>query len=173
MTIYASRFGAVEIPAHGLWTCRQPLAGFEELRDFALIQVAGQSPFAWLQSLELQPIAFLLAEPRHFGLRYPQPADAEVSGLAGAACQFLVMVTIPENKDEPLRPHHLGPLCFDAGRGEFVQWVLEPSRVSVSTGFRPQTGDLGLASALLPRLVHWPEAGDASPASSPSASVAA
>lgn len=173
MTIYASRFGSVEIPANGLWTCRQPLAGFEELRDFALIQVAGQIPFVWLQSLELQPIAFLLAEPRHFGLQYPQPADAEVSGLAGSACRFLVMVTIPENKEDPLRPHHLGPLCFDADRGEFLQWVLEPGRVSLSTGFRPQTGNLDLASALLPRLVRWPEARGASPTSSPSASIAA
>ena len=171
MTIYASRFGPVQIPANGLWQCRQPLAGFEELRDFALIQVAGQSPFVWLQSLELQPIAFLLAEPRHFGLQYPRPADAEISGLAGETCQFLIKVTIPENKDEPLRPHHLGPLCFDPGSGEFVQWVLEPGRVAVGAGFRPQTNDLGLAPTLLPRLVHWPDGG-ASP-NSRSASIAA
>ena len=172
MTIYASRFGTVEIPANSLWQCRQPLAGFEELRDFALIQVAGQSPFVWLQSLELQPIAFLLAEPRHFGLQYPRPADAEVSGLAGANCQILVMVTVPESKDEPLRPHHLGPLCLDPGSGEFVQWVLEPGRVSVGAGFRPQTGDLELASALLPRLVRWPD-GSARPDSVSASIIAA
>ena len=171
MTVFASRFGAVEIPTERIWRCRQPLAGFEELQRFALIQAAGQSPFLWLQSLELQPIAFLLAEPRHFGLQYPAPADAEVSGLTGAACQFLVMVTIPENKDEPLRPHHLGPLCFDPGTGEFVQWVLEPGRVSVSSGFRPETSDLGLAPPLVPRLVRWPDS-SASP-NSRSASIAA
>lgn len=171
MSIFASRFGPVEIPSERIWRCRQPLAGFEELGRYALIQAAGQSPFLWLQSLELQPIAFLLAEPRHFGLQYPVPADAEVSGLSGAACQFLIMVTIPENRDEPLRPHHLGPLCFDPGSGEFVQWVLEPGRVSVSAGFHPQTADLGLASSLLPRLIRWPESG-VSPASR-STSIAA
>ena len=157
MTVFASRFGPLEISSERIWECRQPLAGFEELQRFALIQAAGQSPFLWLQSLELQPIAFLLVEPRHFGLHYPVPANAEVSGLTGAACQLLVMVTIPENENEPLRPHHLGPLCLDPGAAQLVQWVLEPGRVSVNPEFRPETHNLELPAVLLPRLTRWPD----------------
>lgn len=117
---YATRFGDIEVGPDQQWTASVPLAGFEDLTEFALLQVEGQGPFLWLQSLQLPELAFLIIEAACFSLSY---ADAPP---ASACC---VLVILPRQAGEVMRLHKQAPLLFDAARGCFSQVVFEPEHV--------------------------------------------
>ena len=57
------------------------LFGFEELREFVLLDAA-QQPFYWLQSLERPEVAFVLIDPLLFRPDYTPDVDpAELAGI--------------------------------------------------------------------------------------------
>ena len=116
-----SRFGQLVIAPAQRWRCAEPLPGFEELREFALLHVAEQGPFLWLQSLELPELAFLLVDAARFGLSY--------DGVAGGDAPVCLMVIVPRAPGEVLRLHKQAPLLFDLDAGSFVQQVFEPEQV--------------------------------------------
>ena len=116
-----TRFGPISVAPAQRWRCAEPLPGFEELRDFALLHVAEQGPFLWLQSLERAELAFLLVDAARFGLHY--------DGVAAGDAPVCLMVIVPRAPGEVLRLHKQAPLLFDLGTGSFVQQVFEPEQV--------------------------------------------
>ena len=122
MTQHQTRFGGVDIAESQNWTCAEPLGGFDDLRTFALLHVAEQGPFLWLQSLEVPDLAFLLVDAGCFGLRF---AGVDASEDAPPC----VMVIVPRSPGEVLRVHRLAPLFFDPEAGTFTQQVFEPDQV--------------------------------------------
>ncbi len=116
-----TRFGALDIAQAQRWRCAEPLPGFEELREFALLHVAEQGPFLWLQSLERAELAFLLVDAARFGLHY----EAVDTGDAPVC----LMVIVPRAPGEVLRLHKQAPLLFDLAGSSFVQQVFEPEQV--------------------------------------------
>ncbi len=117
-----TRFGLLDIAPEQRWVCAEPLPGFEGLRDFALLHVAEQGPFLWLQSLEQPELAFLLVDAARFGLSY---ADTDTGDAP-----VCLMVIVPRSPGEVLRLHKHAPLLFDLQDGCFVQQVFEPEQVS-------------------------------------------
>ena len=101
--------------------CHDALPGFEDLREFALLHLAEQGPFLWLQSLELPELAFLLVDAARFGLRY--------AGVDTGDAPVCLMVIVPRSADEVLRLHKFAPLLFDLDHGRFAQQVFEPEHV--------------------------------------------
>ncbi|OIQ90346.1 flagellar assembly factor FliW [mine drainage metagenome] len=116
-----TRFGPLVVAPAQVWRCAEPLPGFEDLREFALLHVAEQGPFLWLQSLELPELAFLLVDAARFGLSY--------DGVAAGDAPVCLMVIVPRAPGEVLRLHKQAPLLFDLGTGSFVQQVFEPEQV--------------------------------------------
>ncbi len=116
-----TRFGLLDIAPEQRWVCAEALPGFEELRSFALLHVAEQGPFLWLQSLEQPELAFLLVDAARFGLSY-----AETDTGDAPVC---LMVIVPRAPGEVLRLHKHAPLLFDLERGCFMQQVFEPEQV--------------------------------------------
>ncbi len=121
LTSVPTRFGPLDIAPEQRWVCAEALPGFEELRAFALLHVAEQGPFLWLQSLEQPELAFLLVDAARFGLSY-----ADVDTGEAPVC---LMVIVPRAPGEVLRLHKLAPLLFDVSEGRFVQQVFEPEQV--------------------------------------------
>lgn len=124
--VFATRLGLVEVAAQQRWTCEQPLAGFEELREFVLLHVAAQGPFLWLQSLELPELAFVICDAACFGLRYPAGPDFDPAALRAPPC---VLVMLPGQAGETLRVHAQAPLLFDVDAASMRQQVFEPEQV--------------------------------------------
>src|SRR5512134_3410762 len=91
------------------------LLGFESLHDYALLD-AEQTPFYWLQSLEVVEIAFVLIEPRVFRPDYSPgapPEDlAEIGIRRPEDALVFAIVTIPA--DPRLMTANLqGPLLIN------------------------------------------------------------
>ena len=138
--MYATRFGAMDVPQDKRWICAEPMPGFEELREFALVQLAGQAPFVWLQSLEAPDLAFLMADAACFGLRFP----TRETDPGGFDAPPYVLVILPQAPGDALRVHRLAPLLFNVSQARFLQRVFETDQVTgegVWTGRRSAGAD--------------------------------
>ncbi len=114
-TILTKPFGSMELDERQKVLLPFGLLGFESLHEYALLD-AEQTPFYWLQSLEVVEIAFVLIEPRVFRPDYSPgaaPEDlAEIGILKPEDALVFSIVTIPE--DPRLMTANLqGPLLIN------------------------------------------------------------
>jgi flagellar assembly factor FliW len=115
MRIRTRPYGEIDIDERQLISLPWGLLGFEDLRDWALIDAA-QPPFYWLQSLEQPEVAFVLIDPLSFRPDYDPGADpSELAGLelAGAE-EWLVfaIVTVPVDASR-MSANLQGPLLIN------------------------------------------------------------
>ncbi|MDA3957026.1 flagellar assembly protein FliW [Oceanispirochaeta sp.] len=83
MQIYTKAYGEVEIDDRQVINFPNGLFGFETLRKFALLD-ATQQPFYWIQSLDVEQVAFVLIKPVIFRPDYKpglMSSDLEQLGL--------------------------------------------------------------------------------------------
>ena len=102
MKIHTKAYGLIEIDDRQKIFFPSGILGFENLRDYVLLD-AMQQPFYWLQSMDVQEIAFVLIEPTVFRPDYtPDVAESDLQEIGleeGDEENTLVfaIVTIPEN----------------------------------------------------------------------------
>jgi len=111
MILETRAYGPVEIDEKQIIEFPQGLLGFEEYRQFALID-AHKKPFYWLQSTEDSGIAFILIKPSIFRDAYDpgiSAEDYEDIGVSGPdECLVFAIVTVPESG--PMTANLQGPL---------------------------------------------------------------
>ncbi|MBF9014821.1 MULTISPECIES: flagellar assembly protein FliW [unclassified Oceanispirochaeta] len=82
MQIITKAYGEVEIDERQIITFPNGLFGFETLHDFALLD-ATQQPFYWLQSIDVDQVAFVLIKPSIFRPDYtPAVMKSELEALS-------------------------------------------------------------------------------------------
>ena len=98
MKVHTKPYGEIDIEDRQRINFPRGLFGFEELREFALLD-SEQQPFYWLQSLQRVDVAFVLIDPRFFRPDYTpdvDPAELEELGLASQDDVLIfAIVTIP------------------------------------------------------------------------------
>ncbi len=91
-------YGEIDIEEKQRITFPRGLFGFEDLREFAILD-STQQPFYWLQSLERVEVAFVLIDPLFFRPDYTpdvDPSEIEEIGIAGQDDLLVfAIVTIP------------------------------------------------------------------------------
>jgi flagellar assembly factor FliW len=103
MEINTKAYGTIEIDDKQIIHFPTGLFGFESLKEFALLD-AEQQPFFWLQSLEVEQIAFILINPLIFRTDYdPSVVKSELEeiGLKDRDDENILLfsiVTIPEDQ---------------------------------------------------------------------------
>ncbi|MGA2974780.1 MAG: flagellar assembly protein FliW [Spirochaetia bacterium] len=115
MKIRTKPYGEIEIDDAQKISFPRGLFGFEDLKEFALLDAA-QQPFYWLQSLERVEVAFVLIDPRFFRPEYTPDVDAielEEIGITDRDDMLvLAIVTIPESA-ERMTANLQGPLIMN------------------------------------------------------------
>jgi flagellar assembly factor FliW len=100
MKVRTKPYGEMEITDAQLIRFPRGLFGFEDLREFALLD-ASQPPFYWLQSIERVEVAFVLIDPHFFRPEYTPDVDIgeleEIGKPQGEESLVLSIVNIPEN----------------------------------------------------------------------------
>ena len=100
MKVRTKPYGEMEIADAQLIRFPRGLFGFEDLREFALLDAA-QPPFYWLQSIERVEVAFVLIDPHFFRPDYTPDVDTgeleEIGTPRGEESLVLSIVNIPEN----------------------------------------------------------------------------
>ncbi len=127
--IIRTRLGEREILEDGIIYFSRGLIGFDDKRDFTLIQIREDSPFLLLQSVEDSNLGLLVVDPYSFMDEYEvKLSDAEKRILRLENIRqlgILVTVTIPPGRPEETTLNLGGPIVInsEARRGMQVPQV--------------------------------------------------
>jgi flagellar assembly factor FliW len=115
MKVLTKAYGEIEVEDRQRITFPRGLFGFEQLRDFVLLD-ATQPPFYWLQSVERVEVAFVLIDPVFFRPDYSPDVDpAELSEIGIDAPEDMLVfsiVTIPPSAQR-MTANLQGPLILN------------------------------------------------------------
>lgn len=130
-----SRFGEVSLDESRVIHFNTPILGFETLSQYALLDHAEDSPFKWLQSLQNEELAFVVTNPKLFGIPYEfelSDEAADVIGLTSAddAVVFTI-VNIPDENPGKLTANLMGPIVVNVQNLRAMQLVLNHPDFSI------------------------------------------
>ncbi|MCK5737186.1 MAG: flagellar assembly protein FliW [Spirochaetaceae bacterium] len=127
MIVETKAYGSVEINERQRITISSGLYGFEGLENYVLMD-ARQRPFYWLQSVDVQDVAFVLIDPKLIRLDYDakiSSQDFEALGLDGSQddrfLQFAI-VTIPDERQD-MTANLQGPIIINKESREGRQCI--------------------------------------------------
>ena len=115
MKVRTKAYGEIEVEDKQLVQFPRGLFGFEELRDFVILD-ATQQPFYWLQSVDRVEVAFVLIDPMFFRRDYSpgvDPAELEEIGIDSPEDMLVFsIVTIPPSAQR-MTANLQGPLILN------------------------------------------------------------
>lgn len=130
MEVRTKTKGIVEIEKKQLVTFPDGIMGFEQFKNYALIN-SEYEPFIWLQSIDKQELAFLLVDP--FLICNEYEADIDDSTLDKIEINtpddivLMTIVTIPQD-NLPITANFLGPIVINRKNNKCIQVVLNDNR---------------------------------------------
>ncbi len=129
MKVVTKAYGEIEVEDKQLVRFPRGLFGFEELRDFVILD-ATQQPFYWLQSVERVEVAFVLIDPQFFRPDYVPDVDpselAEIGIQSPEDVLVFTIVTIPPTAQR-MTANLQGPLILNRRTHEGRQCIsLDP-----------------------------------------------
>jgi len=123
-------YGLIEVNERQRIRFPQGLLGFESFKDYALLD-AERQPFYWLQSLDVEQVAFVLINPFLFRPDYEMSIDNEELLPIGitdpAKALIFSIITIPADGG-PMTANLQGPLVINRDNRLGIQAVLTDSR---------------------------------------------
>jgi flagellar assembly factor FliW len=110
-------FGKIQIEPEQILEFPDGLLGFENFKEFALIEESEDSPFKWLQSVQEKSLAFIVIQPELFLDEYkPLIPEDELSEMdlesVNDALKF-VIVTIPNDNPQEMTANLQGPILIN------------------------------------------------------------
>ncbi len=150
--LLATRFGEIEVDEGKEIRFAQGLFGFPEAHRYVLLYPGGTGRVAWLQSLELEALAFPVVEGSALGPDYPQPGGKQLAQDAGlTSADPTVLVIVAAQKGGGLIANMLAPLVVDPTTRQGAQLVLDPQRYSAAAPLRQAQAQAGAPGAALPQ----------------------
>jgi flagellar assembly factor FliW len=123
--VIRTRLGEREIAEDSIVRFPHGLIGFEDKREFVLLQVNDSSPFLLLQSIEDPGLGLLVADPmafiEDFGVRL-DGAEKKILGITGdEELAVLTTVSIPRNEPEKTTLNLSGPIVINTAARVGIQ----------------------------------------------------
>ncbi len=134
MLIKTTRFGQVEINSEDIFTFPEGLLGFQDLRQFVLLDDPNDDIFAWLQSCELPSIAFPVLEPEIFGQYYNIALTKNETELLKLKPDqkpvFMNIITIPDDPTQ-MTANVKAPIVINMELKSARQCVLQDNTLAI------------------------------------------
>ena len=134
MRITTSRFGAIDLTEEDLIHFPEGLLGFNDLRNFVLLDDPNDEIFAWLQSCENGQIAFPVLEPELFVSNYKptlSKSDFEVLQMVATdPMRYFAIVTIPQDPTQ-MTANLKAPLVINLKKRTGRQCVLQDNNLAI------------------------------------------
>jgi flagellar assembly factor FliW len=141
VTLSTSRFGEVQVAEDRIIRFLTPIFGFEQFEQYVLLDHADQSPFRWLQAVQEPDLAFVVTNPKFFGIHYEFPLSEEVADQLGITqaedAQVLTIVNIPQDNPGKMTANLLGPLVVNLNNKIAMQIVLNDAEYSTKVRLIP------------------------------------
>lgn len=135
MIINTTKFGEVEIDDNLIFDFVEPIIGYDDLKNFILIEHQDNSAFKWLQSIEAADIAFPVTSPAFFDIEYQFEIPTEKADKIGlTSIETLIslnIVTIPSSNPRKATINLLAPIIINAGTKQGMQMILSNSNYPV------------------------------------------
>jgi flagellar assembly factor FliW len=126
-----AKFGQVSVDRSSVLTFPHGLPGFESAREFGLVEVAEETPFVLLLSIEEPRVGFVLVDPTLIWPDYdPVITEEDLNGLAVTEASQLAVYcivtlsTVPEQVTANLG----GPVCINTAAMLAKQMILVDER---------------------------------------------
>ena len=130
MKVATKAYGLIEVDERQKLIFPEGLYGFETLKDYLLID-AERQPFYWLQSVDVEDVAFVLVNPFLFRPDYEVNISneelAEIDIHSPEKALIFSIVTIPPD-GSPMTANLQGPLVINRDNRTGKQAVLSDSR---------------------------------------------
>ncbi len=141
ITLSTARFGEVTIDDTRILRFERPILGFDASQGFVLLDHAEDSPFKWLQSVDEPELAFVVTNPRLFGIEYefsiPDDVVSELGIQKADDVLVLTIVNIPPSNPTQMTANLLGPLIVNQENKKAIQLVLSESEYSTKVRLLP------------------------------------
>ncbi len=127
MKVKTTRFGEVEVGEEDIYRFPEGILGFERLKEYAVLRLAGEEPLLWLQSREDAGVAFIICDPVLFMPKYRVEVPKEELGAIELenVGEGKVFVILTMSAEASLTTANLqGPLVFNTRKGLGKQVVL-------------------------------------------------
>lgn len=136
MKIQTSRFGEVEVAQNSCFEMVKPILGYEDEKEFVIIQHRENSQFTWLQSLKTPELAFVVTIAGLFGIDYsfevPDDIQENLDIHEVEDVLALNIVYIPHENPRASTINLLAPLIFNEKNHKGAQVVLSNSNLKVN-----------------------------------------
>ena len=130
MKVATKAYGLIDVNERQRISFPQGLLGFESFKDYVLLD-AERQPFYWLQSLDVEQVAFVLINPFLYRPDYEMSIDNEellpVGIIDPGKALIFSIVTIPADGN-PMTANLQGPLVINRDNRMGLQAVLTDSR---------------------------------------------
>ena len=130
MKVVTKAYGPIEINERQKISFPSGILGFESFKDYAILD-AERQPFYWLQSLDVEQVAFVLINPFLFRPDYEMNIDNEELMRVGitdpAKALIFSIVTVPGDGSS-MTANLQGPLVINRDNRLGFQAVLTDSR---------------------------------------------
>lgn len=132
--INSAKLGTLEINTDLLLTFPEGIPGFQEIKEYALIEPGNESPFYWLQALKDPELAFVVTDPLIFKMdyhpKYPLDEIALLKTDDPKSLITLVFITIPPGEPHRSTANLMAPICINPANRIGKQVILQHSRYS-------------------------------------------
>ena len=136
MKINTVRFGEVEIEKERIFKFTLPIIGFDELKDFVILDINKDSFFKWLQSVEDPALAFPIVSVFSMDIDYSiDLPDNVVETLKIQNVESLLVMniaSIPQDNPQGTTINLLAPLIFNLDELLAGQVILSGSGYGIS-----------------------------------------
>jgi flagellar assembly factor FliW len=134
MKVDTVRFGTIEIDDSSIIRMPRGPLGFEEQRDYCLIQHRPDTSFRWLQSIDEPCLAFVVVDPVEFFPDYEielSDADAERLHLQSADDALVLVIATVRDGGKEVTADLAGPIVINSKELIGMQVVLQDNRYTV------------------------------------------
>ncbi len=129
--IQTTRFGKISVSDESILRMPDGMLGFEQCKEYVLLEDKPDTPLKWLQAVEDPAIAFIVVNPLDFVPDYSfelSDDDAEMLELRSPdQAVVLTTVTIDSNEAE-VTTNLLGPIVINSATLAAKQVVLQDER---------------------------------------------
>ena len=136
MKINTARFGEIEIEENRIFKFSLPIIGFNELKEFVLLDLNKDSFFKWLQSIEDPALAFPVVSVFSMNVDYSiDLPDNVVETLKIKDVESLLVMniaSIPQDNPQGTTINLLAPLIFNVDELLAGQVILSGSGYDIS-----------------------------------------
>ncbi len=133
--INTTKFGEVEVDKNSIFDFVCPIIGFNDLKQYTIIDYKPDSPFKWLQSMEDMDLAFPVTLCSFFGIDYQfdiPDDEAQKLGIESADDVFVCNIAnIPSSNPQGATINMLAPVVINIVNKKAMQIILRNSNFEV------------------------------------------